>query len=114
MLASPAAGKWTETDGGKSDADPVKVQQFLDRMRDLKAESIAQDSATDLARFGLNTPNESVTFLDKDGKVIGSVKLARIQRRNEPQKGAAPAPVQRTDYYAFSTASPTVYKGLRI
>jgi hypothetical protein len=112
VLASPAAGKWTETDGGKSDADPVKVQQFLDRMRDLKAESIAQDSATDLARFGLNTPNESVTFLDKDGKVVGSVKLSKIERRNEPQKGATPAPVQRTDYYAFSTASPTIYKVL--
>ena len=110
VVARQAGGKWTESDGAKSDADPVKVQQFIDRMRDLKAESIVQDSAADLGKYALNTPNESVTFLDKDGKVIGSVKLARIERRNEPQKGATPAPVQRTDYYAFSTASPTVYK----
>ena len=109
-MARQAGGKWIETDGAKSDADPVKVQQFMDRMRNLKADSIVADSAADLGKYALNTPNESVTFLDKDGKVMGSVKLARIERRNEPQKGATPAPVQRTDYYAFSTASPTVFK----
>jgi hypothetical protein len=110
VVARQAGGKWIETDGGKSDADPVKVQQFMDRIHDLKAESIAEDAPANLSKYALNTPNETATFLGKDGKVIGSVKLAKIERRNEGAKGATPAPVQRTDYYALSSASPTVYK----
>ena len=40
---------------------------------------------------------------------MGVVKLARIERRNEGAKGK-PGAVQRVDYYALSSASPTVYK----
>ncbi|MGO9056665.1 MAG: DUF4340 domain-containing protein [Candidatus Binataceae bacterium] len=109
VVTRGANGKWTEADGTKADADPVKVDQFLDRMRDLKAESIAQDSSADLGKYALNTPNEEVTFLGKDGKVMGIVKLAKIERRNEGAKGQPPA-VQRVDYYALSSTSPTVYK----
>ena len=40
---------------------------------------------------------------------MGVVKLAKIERRNEGAKGQ-PRAVQRVDYYALSSASPTVYK----
>ncbi len=99
-------GKWIVTDGVKTDADPVKVGQFIDRMHLLKAESIVQDTTADLGKYALNTPNEEVTFLTKDGKVMGVVKLAKIERRNEGQKGQPPT-VQRVDYYALSSGSPT-------
>jgi len=105
-VAHAGGDKWTETDGGKSDADPVKVRQFLDRLHTLKAESIVQDSTANLEKFGLNSPNEQVVFLGKDGKSMGTVKLARIERHNENNKNA-PA---RTDYYTLSSASPTIYK----
>ena len=74
-------------------------------MRDLKAESIVQDSSADLGKYALNTPNEEVTFLTPDGKVMGVVKLAKIERRNEGAKGQ-PSTVQRVDYYALSSATP--------
>jgi len=45
-------------------------------------------------------------FLTKDGKVMGVVKLAKIERRNEGEKGQ-PGTVQRVDYYALSSTSPT-------
>jgi hypothetical protein len=99
-------GKWSEVDGARSDADPAKVRQFIDRMHDLKADSIVQDSTEHLEKFGLNSPNEEVTLLGKDAKPLGTVKLARIERHNENDKNG-PA---RTDYYAMSSASPTVYK----
>jgi Domain of unknown function (DUF4340) len=105
-VARAADGKWTETDGGKVDADPVKVRQFIDRLHDLKAESIVQDTSANLDKFGLNSPNEEVAFTGKDGKPLGAVKLARIERHNENDKNG-PA---RTDYYALSSANPTVYK----
>jgi hypothetical protein len=106
VVARAAGDKWTETDGGKSNADPVKVQQFLDRVHALKAESIVQDSTANLDKFGLNSPNEQVTFLGKDSNNIGTVKLTKIERHNENEK-SAPA---RTDYYALSSTGPTVYK----
>jgi Domain of unknown function (DUF4340) len=105
-VARAAGGKWTETDGGKSEADPVKVRQFIDRLHDFKADSIVQDSTANLDKFGLNSPNEEVVLVGKGGKTMGSVKLARIERHNENDKNG-PA---RTDYYALSSASPTVYK----
>ena len=33
-VARATDDKWTETDGGKSDADPAKVRQFLDRLHE--------------------------------------------------------------------------------
>ncbi len=105
-VARGAGGKWTETDGTRSPADPVKVRQFIDRFHDLKAETIAQDSSANLEKFGLNSPNEEVTFQGKGGRILGTVKLARIERRNENDK-SAPA---RVDYYALSSTGPTVYR----
>jgi hypothetical protein len=106
MITKAADGKWTETDGGKSDADAVKVRQFIDRLQDLKADTIAQNSTTNLEKFGLNAAAEEVALMGKNGKSLGSIKLARMVRHNENDKNA-PA---RTDYYALSSASPTVYK----
>jgi hypothetical protein len=97
--------KWIESDGARSDADPVKVRQFIDRMHTLKAESIVQDQPLFLDRFGLTNPNEQVAFLGKDGKTIGSVQLAKIERHNGNNKT-----VVRTDYYARSSATPAVFK----
>ncbi len=99
-------GKWTEISGSKSQADPARVRQFIDRVHDLKAETIVQDSAANLDKFGLNSPAEEVVFLDKEGKLLGRVEFAKVDRYNENDK-KVPA---RTDYYAMSSASPTVYK----
>ncbi len=107
VVTRESNGKWILTDGTKADADPVKVDQFMDRMHLLKAESIVQDTTADLGKYALNTPNEEVTFLTKDGKVMGVVKLAKIERRNEGQKGQPPYRAARVDYYALSSVSPT-------
>jgi hypothetical protein len=99
-------GKWTEMSGAKAQADPAKVRQFIDRVHDLKAEKIVQDSTANLDKFGLNSPKEEVVLLGKDGKPLGRVEFAKVDRFNENDK-KVPA---RTDYYAMSSAGPTVYK----
>ncbi len=109
MLARSAEGKWQVVEGSKKvAADAVSVVKFLDKVRDAKGKSIAEDPMSDARKFGLDAPAEVMTLNSKDGKVIGGLKLAKVQRRNETG-GATPAPVTRVDYYATSSASSAVF-----
>jgi len=109
-LERSADGKWQLVDGGsKVPADTVKVERFLDKLRDLKGKSIVEDPISDPKKFGLDAPTEEVVLTSKDGKLVGDLKLAKVERRNEAG-GATPAPVTRTDYYAASSASGAVYE----
>ena len=108
-LERSADGKWQLVDGSsKVPADVVAVVRFLDRLRDQRGKSIVEDPISDPKKFGLDAPAEELTLTAKDGKLVGDLKLAKVERRNEAG-GATPAPVVRTDYYVTSSASSAVY-----
>jgi hypothetical protein len=103
------AGKWyVESNGGsiKALADPVKVEQFMDHLRTIKGDQIAQDSPTDLSKFGLNAPGQQVALYGQDNKSLGWVKFAKLERHEDNK---VINPTQRIDYYAMSSQEPTVY-----
>ncbi len=105
-----AGGKWQVVEGGtKTAADLPKVQQFLNKLQNLKAQSIAEDPMSDAKKFGLDAPAGELTLNSNDGKLLVAVKLARVERRNEGGSGETPAPPARVDYYAISSASGAVY-----
>jgi len=108
-LKRVAEGKWQVLQGNSNfPADVSEVSHFLDKLRDAKAKSIQEDPMTDPKKFGLDNPSEEITLIGKDGKLIGDLKLVRIERRNQVG-GATPAPVARVDYYAKSSASSAVF-----
>ena len=105
-----ASGKWQVVEGGtKTAADLPTVQQFLNKLRGLKAQSIVEDPMSDAKKFGLDAPTEELTLNSKDGKLLAALKLAEVERRNEVG-GATPTPPARTDYYVISSASGAVYE----
>ncbi|HLH75752.1 MAG TPA: DUF4340 domain-containing protein [Candidatus Binataceae bacterium] len=103
------AGKWyVESNGGsiKALADPVKVEQFMDHLRTIKGDQIAQDSPTDLSKFGLAAPGQQITLYGQGNKSLGWVKFAKLERHEDNK---VINPTQRIDYYAMSSQEPTVY-----
>jgi len=121
-LSHDAAGKWQVTDGGKrSPANGQAVQTFLDELANLKGEKIVQDPMTDPHRFAMDKPTEQIVVFGKDGKQIGTVKLAQIQ--SKVQVPPTPTPddeepesepktqrtVMRMENYAASSAGTAVY-----
>ena len=108
-LERPADGKWQVIEGSsKVPADVVEVERYLDQLRDAKGKSIVEDPMSDPKKFGMDVPAAVVTLNSKDGKLIGELKVAKVERRNETG-GATPAPVARVDYYATSSAGSAVY-----
>jgi len=109
MLERPADGKWQVVEGGsKVPADVVEVERYLDQLHDAKGKSIVEDPMSDPKKFGMDAPAEEVTLNSKDGKLLGELKVAKLERRNETG-GATPVPVARVDYYATSSAGSAVY-----
>jgi hypothetical protein len=106
VVSRQPAGKWTVSGDAKGAVDPVKVEQFMDHLRTLRGNHIVTDTPADLSKFGLSAPQEEIVLLGNDGKPLGSVKLAKIERHNDNNNLN---PLQRTDYYAMSSAAPTVY-----
>src|SRR5262249_4302984 len=105
-----AGGAWNLVEGGKtSSADVPVVERFLDEIRDIKGVSIIADPAPSLAPFGLEPPAVSTTLVGKDGKAIGTIKLAKISIKptQTPEPGRSSAP--RNEYYATSSAGTAVY-----
>lgn len=103
------AGKWYVESGGgkvKALADPVKVEQFMDHLRTIKGDQIAQDSPTDLSKFGLNTPGQQIALYGQGNKSLGWVKFAKLERHEDNK---VINPTQRIDFYAISSQEPTVY-----
>ncbi len=58
--------------------------------------------------FGLDNPALEITLIGKDGKELGTVKLAKIsvKQTTPPIPGEPP---QRNEYYATSSGSKAVY-----
>lgn len=108
-LERSADGKWQVVEGNsKVPAEVVEVEQFLDKLRDARGKSIVEDPVSDPKKFGMDAPIEVLTLNSKEGKLVGELKLAKLERRNEAG-GATPAPVARVDYYATSSASSALY-----
>lgn len=123
-LERTKAGKWQViADGKTSPASDPAVQTFLDELANLKGDKIIADPMGDPKEYGMDQPTEQITVYDKDGKLIGTVKLDQIQSKVEiaspqptPAAPGAPASaakvtrsVMRFENYAHSTAGTPVY-----
>jgi Domain of unknown function (DUF4340) len=109
-LKRAPSGKWDLVEGGKTTpADVPVAERFLDQLRDLKGVSIVADPMPNPQPFGLDQPAVQVTLTGKDGKPIGTYKLAKItvKQAGPPIPGESAAP--RTEYYANSSAGKAVY-----
>ena len=58
---------WT-VDPGDLPADINEVRSYLSTLRSTRAVDFADDTGTDLAKYGLQTPRLSVTLFLPDGK----------------------------------------------
>ena len=108
-LKRAPVGKWDVIVGGKtSEGDIPVVERMLNQFRDLKGESIVADPMPSAQPFGLDNPALEITLIGKDGKDLGTVKLAKISVK--PTAPPIPGePAQRTEYYATSSGSKAVY-----
>ena len=108
-LKRAPGGKWDVIVGGKiSDGDIPVVERMLNQLRDLKGESIVADPMPSAQPFGLDNPALEITLMGKDGKELGTIKLAKISVR--PTAPPIPGePPQRAEYYAVSNTSKAVY-----
>ncbi|MGB3550181.1 MAG: DUF4340 domain-containing protein [Candidatus Binatus sp.] len=105
-----AAAGWEVVAGGKTtEADVPVVERLLNQLRDLKAQSIVADPMPSAQPFGLDNPTAEITLAGKDGKELGTVKLAKISVKptTPPIPGEPAGP--RTEYYASSSASKAVF-----
>ena len=95
--------------GGKtSEGDILVVERMLNQFRDLKGQSIVADPMPSAQMFGLDNPALQITLAGKDGKDLGTVKLAKISVK--PTAPPLPGePPQRNEYYATSSGSKAVY-----
>jgi hypothetical protein len=108
-LKRAAGGKWNVITGGKTtEGDVPVVERLLNQFRDLKGESIVADPMPSAQPFGLDNPALEITLVAKDGKDLGTVKLAKINVK--PTAPPVPGePAQRTEYYATAAGSKAVY-----
>jgi hypothetical protein len=108
-LKRAAGGKWDVMIGSNtSQGDIPVVERLLNQFRDLKATSIVADPMPSAQPFGLDNPAAEITLIGKDGKELGTVKLAKISVK--PTTPPIPGePAQRTEYYASSSASKAVF-----
>lgn len=110
MLKRAAVGKWDVVSGGNtSEGDIPVVERLLSQLRNFKGTSIVADPMPSAQPFGLDNPALQITLLGKDGKELGSVKLARITvaQTAPPIRGEPSGP--RSEYYAESSASKAVF-----
>jgi len=108
-LKRAASGKWDVVVGGKtSEGDIPVVERLLDQFRDLKGTTLVADPMPSAQLFGLDNPALEITLVGRDGKELGTVKLAKINVKpaTPPMPGE---PAQRTEYYAISNASKAVF-----
>jgi Domain of unknown function (DUF4340) len=108
-LKRAGAGKWDVIVGGKtSDGDILVIERMLNQFRNLKGQSIVADPMPSAQLFGLDNPALQITLAGKDGKDLGTVKLAKISVK--PTAPPLPGePPQRNEYYATSSGSKAVY-----
>ncbi|MGC4115899.1 MAG: DUF4340 domain-containing protein [Myxococcales bacterium] len=74
------AGKsedWSITAPAPAEAKKWKMNSVLWGLSSLKATGIAEDAATDLAKYGLDKPTKTVTLFDADGKELGTLAFGK-------------------------------------
>jgi len=120
QLERGSSDKWQLVAGGKTmAASGPAVQTFLDELANLKGDKIAADPIDDPRKYGMNEPTEEITVFDKQGKLVGTVKLAQLQNQiaaaptPAPGESAPKAHIQRSvtafRNFATSTAGTPVY-----
>jgi hypothetical protein len=106
-------GKWKLVEGGKtSPADDAVVARFMDQIRDLKGNSIIMDPIKSPEMFGMDKPALVVTMLDKDGREVGQLRLAKIDVKPAPAAGTSEPPASsgaHSEYYAASSANTALF-----
>ncbi|HYL60228.1 MAG TPA: DUF4340 domain-containing protein [Candidatus Acidoferrales bacterium] len=109
-LKRAAGGKWEVVTGGNTaEGDVPVVERMLSQLRNFKGTSIVADPMPSAQPFGLDNPSLQITLLGKDGKSLGSVKLAKITvTQSAPPIGGEPRG-PRSEYYAESSASKAVF-----
>ena len=109
-LKRAAAGKWNVIEGARtSEADGDVVERLLSQLKGLKGTSIVADPMPSPVPFGLDNPAIEITLTGKDGKQIGTLKVAMISIKpsGPPLPGESSKP--KTEHYIISSASKAVY-----
>jgi hypothetical protein len=107
-LARTDAGEWAVTKPVATRAGRWSVDGLLGTIENLRMESVAQDSATDVKPYGLDKPTRTVSLVLKDGSTR-SIEIGAGLPEPVPspspspspaKKGEKPAPPKPTKYYA--------------
>ncbi len=106
-LERTAANKWRLTGGSGSETDLPVVERFLSTIQFLKGSAIAADPMTDPKKFGLDKPAVQITLTGKDGKDLGTIKLAKMEQ--EAYEGNKPVSSGRFVCYVSSSKGTPVY-----
>ena len=107
-LARTDAGEWAFTKPVATRAGRWSVDGLLGTVENLRMDSVAADSATDVKAFGLDTPARTVSLVLKDGSTrtleIGAgapdPTATPSPSPSPAKKGEKPAPPKPTKYYA--------------
>lgn len=103
-------GGWNLIRNGKtSPADVPVVERFLDQLRTFTGNTIVMDPMSHPEVFGLDKPVCQITLVAKDGKSIGTIKLAKVKVKNMLSAGVPPTAPERTGYYAISSVGTALY-----
>jgi len=101
------AGQWQLAGAAGGNADLPLVERFLSTIQFLKGSAIAADPMTDPKKFGLDKPAVEIALAGKDGKDLGTVKLAKMEQ--EAYEGNKPVSSGRFIYYVSSSQGTPVY-----
>ena len=106
-LERTPADQWQLADGASGNADLPLVERFLSTIQFLKGSAIAADPMTDPKKFGLDKPAVQITLTGKDGKNLGTIRLAKMEQ--EAYEGNKPVSSGRFVYYVSSSQGTPVY-----
>ena len=113
VIKRAEGGKWNLIEDRKtSPADVPVVERFMDQIRDLKGNSIIMDPIKSPEMFGMDKPALVVTMLDKDGREVGQLRLAKIDVKPAPAAGTSEPPASsgaHSEYYAASSANTALF-----
>jgi hypothetical protein len=74
--------EWVETTPHQASAKRYKASNILWAMSSLKAVSFTAEKVADLAKYGLDKPSRTVTFLDESGTSMGTLKFGKESGAN--------------------------------
>ncbi|NOZ85971.1 MAG: DUF4340 domain-containing protein [Deltaproteobacteria bacterium] len=95
-----AAGEpinWKITAPTTAPAKKYKVSSLLSSLSYLKAKEFAEESASDLSKYGLDKPDREITLFDKAGKELARLLIGKADGDVYYAKGAAQKRVSKLD-----------------